>query len=103
MRARKKRPVRKAQGKRNNVKAKPQKDQETAAEAEAVELITEKFVCSTPKGREFRIPKTEMCPPAPMKQRLDDADGCLSRRPDEFFTHPDIELFFLFTGGGPSS
>ncbi|KAK4779563.1 hypothetical protein SAY87_015669 [Trapa incisa] len=48
-------------------------------------------ICSTPKGRRFRIPAINTCPPAPKKQR-----ALLQRRHVAFFAHPDIDLFFNF-------
>ncbi|CAL1409624.1 unnamed protein product [Linum trigynum] len=65
-------------------------------------------ICSTPKGRRFRIPKINSCPPAPRKKQRDTDDDALfsssqrsncsslQRRPIAFFAPPDLELFFFF-------
>ncbi|RDX72980.1 Cyclin-dependent protein kinase inhibitor SMR13, partial [Mucuna pruriens] len=54
----------------------------------------EEDVCSTPKGKRFRIPEVLTCPPAPKKRRV--AITCSSKRsPIAFFASPDIELFFF--------
>ncbi|KAK4763112.1 hypothetical protein SAY86_008880 [Trapa natans] len=51
--------------------------------------------CSTPKGRRFRIPAINTCPPAPKKQRVAPKNCLLQkRRHVAFFAHPDIEIFF---------
>lgn len=56
--------------------------------------------CSTPKGKKFRIPRINTCPPAPMKRRpssLVSSSNCsLRRTPIAFFAPPDLELFFFF-------
>ncbi|KAK1390810.1 Cyclin-dependent protein kinase inhibitor SMR [Heracleum sosnowskyi] len=60
--------------------------------------------CSTPKGKKFRIPRINKCPPAPMKRRpssstnINVSSSCtsLKRSPISFFSPPDLELFFFF-------
>lgn len=58
--------------------------------------------CSTPKGKKFRIPRINKCPPAPMKRRPSSTNivssSCtsLKRSPMAFFSPPDLELFFFF-------
>lgn len=57
--------------------------------------------CSTPKGKKFRIPRINKCPPAPMKRRsstIFSSSACtsLKRSPVAFFSPPDLELFFFF-------
>ncbi|KAL8041477.1 hypothetical protein ABFX02_10G167700 [Erythranthe guttata] len=52
--------------------------------------------CSTPKGERFKILETLICPPAPKKRRLTSTSSCSFKRPRiEFFTSPELELFFL--------
>lgn len=51
-------------------------------------------VCSTPKGKKFKIPETLICPPAPKKRRLM-ATCSLKRRHVKFFSPPELEVFFL--------
>lgn len=51
-------------------------------------------VCSTPKGKKFKISETLICPPAPMKKRLM-ATCLLKRRHVNFFAPPELEVFFL--------
>ncbi|KAL0921690.1 hypothetical protein M5K25_008789 [Dendrobium thyrsiflorum] len=51
---------------------------------------------STPKARRFRIPERIPCPPAPKKKRRLSPVHCSYHRPAvSFFTHPELELFFL--------
>lgn len=58
--------------------------------------------CSTPKGKKFRIPRINKCPPAPMKRRSSSSNivsssiNSLKRSPIAFFSPPDLELFFFF-------
>lgn len=56
--------------------------------------------CTTPKGKKFRIPMINTCPPAPMKRRSSPivSSNCnsLRRTPIAFFAPPDLELFFFF-------
>ncbi|RZC25577.1 Cyclin-dependent protein kinase inhibitor SMR13 [Glycine soja] len=53
-------------------------------------------VCSTPKGKRFRIPKVLTCPPAPKKRRVTSCSSSKNKRsPIAFFASPDIELFFF--------
>ncbi|KAK8923738.1 hypothetical protein KSP39_PZI019764 [Platanthera zijinensis] len=74
----------------------------------ASETASEKWVegCgfSTPRGLKFRIPEKLQCPPAPKKRRLADSGQYRSTRRAvpavSFFTHPDMELFFLAAHGG---
>lgn len=97
----KKKPVRKTRGKRTKLSKDQVKavEKEEEEEAMATEVEVTKYVCSTPKGREYRIPKLETCPPAPTKRRLvGSIDGCSLRRSEGFFDHPDIEMFFMFVG-----
>ncbi|KAI3472184.1 hypothetical protein Pfo_029672 [Paulownia fortunei] len=50
--------------------------------------------CSTPKGKRFKISETLICPSAPKKRRL--TTICSSKRSCiEFFTPPELEIFFL--------
>lgn len=94
----KKKPVMKTRGKRT----KRSKDQVKAVKKEEekeTEVEVTNYVCLTPKGWEYRIPKLETCPPAPTKMRLGRSiDGCSLRRPEGFFDQPDIEMFFMFAG-----
>ncbi|PKA58241.1 hypothetical protein AXF42_Ash012964 [Apostasia shenzhenica] len=50
---------------------------------------------STPKARRFRISDELPCPPAPKKRRLAAVPFSSGRPSVPFFTHPDMELFFL--------
>ncbi|KAG4982684.1 hypothetical protein JHK82_027539 [Glycine max] len=59
-------------------------------------------VCSTPKGKRFRIPEVLKCPPAPKKRKITTTttitSSCSSktkRSSIAFFASPDIELFFF--------
>ncbi|KAF8044001.1 hypothetical protein BT93_A2090 [Corymbia citriodora subsp. variegata] len=53
--------------------------------------------CCTPKAEKFRIPEILSCPPAPLKKRRVSLalNGSLRKSPITFFTHPDIDAFFL--------
>ncbi|KEH28473.1 hypothetical protein MtrunA17_Chr5g0447241 [Medicago truncatula] len=51
--------------------------------------ITSNSLCSTPKGKKFRIPEISTCPPAPKKQRV--LSNFSLRR--SFFATPDLEKF----------
>ncbi|KZV36370.1 hypothetical protein F511_03811 [Dorcoceras hygrometricum] len=52
-------------------------------------------VCSTPKGKRFKIPETLECPPAPKKRRLTSKTCSFKRRSYvKFFAPPEIEGFF---------
>jgi len=54
----------------------------------------EEDICSTPKGKRFRIPEVSTCPPAPKKRRV--AITCSTKKsPIAFFASPDIEIFFF--------
>ncbi|KAL9679876.1 hypothetical protein QQ045_017747 [Rhodiola kirilowii] len=59
--------------------------------------------CLTPKGKRFRIPEIETCPPAPKKIRRMNTSPCtkLKRPPIAFFSPPDLELLLFF--GIPTS
>ncbi|KAI6696754.1 hypothetical protein NL676_016873 [Syzygium grande] len=54
--------------------------------------------CCTPRAEKFRTPEILSCPPAPMKKRrsLSAPNGLSRKSPTTFFTHPDIDMFFLF-------
>ncbi|BAT96382.1 hypothetical protein LR48_Vigan02g037300 [Vigna angularis] len=53
----------------------------------------EEDICSTPKGKRFRIPEVSTCPPAPKKRRV---STCSSKKsPIAFFSSPDMENFFF--------
>jgi hypothetical protein len=54
-----------------------------------VSTISNNSVCSTPKGRKFRIPEISTCPPAPKKQRM--LSNFSLRR--VIFAPPDLEIF----------
>jgi hypothetical protein len=54
-----------------------------------VSTISNNSVCSTPKGRKFRIPEISTCPPAPKKQRV--LSNFSLRR--VIFAPPDLENF----------
>lgn len=51
-------------------------------------------VCSTPKGKRFRIPEVLTCPPAPKKRRVM-PNYSSKKSPIAFFASPDIEFFFF--------
>ncbi|WVY96380.1 hypothetical protein V8G54_028531 [Vigna mungo] len=54
----------------------------------------EEDICSTPKGKRFRIPEVSTCPPAPKKRRV--SITCSSKKsPIAFFSSPDMEIFFF--------
>ncbi|WOH08745.1 hypothetical protein DCAR_0728192 [Daucus carota subsp. sativus] len=59
--------------------------------------------CSTPKGKKFRIPRINKCPPAPMKRRSSTTTmvSSVKRSPISFFSPPDLELFFFFASDHP--
>lgn len=57
-------------------------------------------VCSTPRGKKYMIPKISTCPPAPKKRRLVLNQ---SRAATKFFSHPDLDVFFLFSSPPPNS
>ncbi|CAN0891866.1 Cyclin-dependent protein kinase inhibitor SMR13 [Linum grandiflorum] len=59
-------------------------------------VLVDEALCSTPKGKKFRIPKIETCPPAPRKATNNCSSSSSSRRPIAFFSPPDLELFFFF-------
>ncbi|KAL5566655.1 hypothetical protein UlMin_030287 [Ulmus minor] len=73
-------------------------------EVEAIEdeVVSTSSGCSTPKGKKFRIPEIETCPPAPKKQRVISNCTNIQRTPIAFFAPPDLELFFYFALGGIS-
>ncbi|QCE05257.1 hypothetical protein DEO72_LG9g260 [Vigna unguiculata] len=54
----------------------------------------EEDICSTPKGKRFRIPEVSTCPPAPKKRRVLPIT-CSSKKSIAFFSSPDMEIFFF--------
>ncbi|KAK7355166.1 hypothetical protein VNO80_14414 [Phaseolus coccineus] len=63
-------------------------------EVKSVDDHNEEDICSTPKGKRFRIPEVSTCPPAPKKRRV--AITCSTKKsPIAFFASPDMELFFF--------
>ncbi|KAL0339641.1 UNVERIFIED_CONTAM: hypothetical protein Sradi_4480900 [Sesamum radiatum] len=53
-------------------------------------------VCSTPKGKRFKIARMGCCPPAPKKKTRLLTRNCLLRQSClEFFASAEVDVFFL--------